>query len=162
MAKQKQKKRADIPSNDHVGRYCNPQRIIRDPSSQQVLGVFPEAFALRAERNENYLSAHWMEKLAYGLTDQFGGVVDALNRKGIATKPRGGILRINAGTVVAVGLSLGHTLRVSPRPTETDPCYSGIFGLPPDNRDHNLLSQLAQKSCVAISSGGTITSLNPV
>ena len=49
----------------------NPQRVIRDPKTQAITGLFPQAFELRPKIKETYLSTHWMEFFAAVVDAQF-------------------------------------------------------------------------------------------
>ena len=91
MAKRQSQKRRDVPDDHHVARYCNPQRIIIDPETQAILGVYPEAFELRTKEKETYLSAFWMESFGIGinLEAQYLAVVAALRKKHKNMKPQG-------------------------------------------------------------------------
>ena len=77
----KQVRRPDVPHADHIARYCNPQRVIRNPVTRAVEGVFPQAFELRQKLNEQYLSTHWMEYFSTDIDAQFQGVVKAPAQK---------------------------------------------------------------------------------
>lgn len=48
-----------IPEEDRLVRYVKPLLVARDPETKAVLGVFPQAFALR--EGEAALSAAWAE-----------------------------------------------------------------------------------------------------
>lgn len=51
----------DIPDEDHLARYVKPMLVMRDEDTNEILGVFPQAFALRKDKDEEYLSANWLE-----------------------------------------------------------------------------------------------------
>lgn len=104
MAKQKQTRR-DVPSADHIARYCNHQRIIRDPITDEIRGVYPHAFALRERHKETYLSASWLEFFGAnaGLDHQFKSALKALRGKHRGIKSDGAFVRLNAGRVIEVG-----------------------------------------------------------
>ena len=140
--KPKQARRPDVPHADHVARHCNPQRVIRHPVTRQVQGVWPEAFELRVTKNEEYLSVHWMEYFSPDIAPQFLEVVKALRKKRDLV-PNSAIARLNAGLIVGAGSLRGHSLRIRDRSSTSDPGYSGIYGMPRDNSDAELLSLLA-------------------
>ena len=147
--KPKQVRRPDVPHADHVARHCNPQRVIRYPITGEVQGVFPEAFELRIKMNEEYLSAHWMEYFSPDIAAQFLEVVKALRKKRDVV-PNSAIARLNAGLIVRAGSLRGHSLRIRDCSSTSDPGYSGIFGLPRDNSDAELLALLATECCIQV------------
>lgn len=63
-----------IPDDDSLLRYVKPKLVIRDPETNEVLGVWPNAFELR--EGEDGLSAAWIEfykgDLASRLTQAVG------------------------------------------------------------------------------------------
>lgn len=152
VKKTQQVRRRDVPKTDHVARYCNPQRVIRNPQTKAVEGVWPEAFALRVEVQETYISTHWMERFSEDVDAQFGAVVRALRKKFVTygVKRRAAIARVNAGLVVEAGSLRGHAIRIRDRSTAHDPGYCGIYGVPLDNSDTELLGLFANQCCVEV------------
>jgi hypothetical protein len=140
----KQERRLDIPNSDHVARYCNPQRVVRDPRTKVVTGVFPQAFELRS--GEGYLSTYWMEAFVGDIDFRFKSVLGALRKK-FQLKPTGAFARLNAGDVVQSGTVRNRVLRIRDRSHVNDIGYSGIYGLPADNSDWELLALLAHECC---------------
>jgi hypothetical protein len=67
------------------------QRVIRDPITNKITGVRPQAFELRLKEKETYLSTYWMEfPYENALTNvdaQFRAVVAALRRKHPNVRP---------------------------------------------------------------------------
>lgn len=147
--KPRQARRPDVPHADHVARHCNSQRVIRHPVTREVQGVWPEAFELRVTRNEEYLSAHWMEYFSTDIDLQFRDVVKALRKKRDVV-PNSAIARLNAGLIVGAGSLRGHSLRIRDRSSTSDPGYSGIYGVPCDNSDAELLALLATECCIQV------------
>jgi hypothetical protein len=143
-----QRRREDVPNRDHIARYCNPQRVIHDPRTQAITGVFPQAFELRF--GETYLSTHWMESFGVNVDIQFRAVVAALRRKHPNVKPKGAFARLNAGLVVEAGAARGHPIRVRDRSSPKDPGYAGVVGIPLDNSDLELLALFASECCIEI------------
>jgi hypothetical protein len=147
--KSKQARRPDVPHADHVARHCNPQRVIRHPVTHQVQGVWPEAFELRVPKNEEYLSVHWMEYFSTDIHLQFREVVKALRKKRDVV-PNSAIARLNVRVIVWAGSLRGYSLRIRDRSSTSDPGYSGIYGMSPDNSDAELLALLATECCVQV------------
>jgi hypothetical protein len=145
--KPKQERRPDVPDDDHVARHCNPQRVIRNPITRAIMGVFPQAFELRIKINENYLSTHWMEFFTADTGTQFCAVVQALRDKGRDVTRQSAIARLNAGSVVNAGIARGHSIRIRDRSSPANPGYSGIYGMPPDNSDLDFLAALSSNEC---------------
>ena len=148
----KQRRRNDVPQTDHVARYCNPQRVMRDEATDMIIGVFPQAFELRQATKESYISAYWMEQLGNAVSDQFQGALAGLRKKHPNVKAKGAFARLNAGKVVRVGVSSGNSIRIRDRSKLLDPGYAGIYGTPLDNSDMELLAHFATDCCVEIRS----------
>jgi hypothetical protein len=146
----KQRRREDVPNTDHVARYCNPQRVIRDPNTHAITGVFPQAFALRPEIKESYLSTHWMESFAIDIDAQFQAVVGALRDKLNIVRPEAAVARLNAGRVVQEGAMRELSIRIRDLSRQNDPGYSGIYGMPRDNSDVEFLALLANECCIEV------------
>lgn len=146
----KQRRREDVPITDHVARYCNPQRVIRDPNTHAVTGVFPQAFALRPEKKELYLSTHWMESFAEDVDAQFQAVVTTLCDKLNIVRPEAAVARLNAGCIVQEGAMRRLSIRIRDRSNRNDPGYSGIYGMPRDNSDVEFLALLANECCIEV------------
>jgi hypothetical protein len=154
-----QHRRQDVPNSDHVARYCNPQRVIRDPKTQAIRGLFPQAFELRQKIKETYLSVHWMESFAAGVDAQFKKVVAALRKKHPNVKTFGAFARLNAGLVVQAGAARKLSIRIRDRSSRSDPGYSGIFGMPLDNSDLEFLALLANECCLQVRGVSVIDAL---
>lgn len=148
--KQKQNRRPDISNEHHVARHCHHQRLIRDPETQDITGVFPQEFRLRTERDERYLSVHWMECFSSEPKAQFEFVVDALRSKGRTVGKASAIARLCAGFIADAGREQGHSLRVRDRTDLRNPGYAGIEGMPHDNSDAKLLALFAHPGCIEI------------
>lgn len=145
-----QVRRPDVLATHHIARHCNPQRVIRNPITRAVEGVFPQAFELRQKIKEQYLSIHQMEYFSTEIDSQFRGVIGALRKKGRTVGANSAIARLNAGLVVGAGHIRGHSIRIRDRSSEVDPGYAGIYGLPHDNSDAELLALLAGECCVSV------------
>ena len=143
-------KQRRVPPEDHVAHYCNPQKVIREPETDAIIGVFPQAFALRQEKNELYLSAHWMEFFAVDVDVQFQGVVAALRKKMEVVRPKAAIAKLNTGCVVRCGAMRGLAIEIRDRSNSHNPGYAGIYGMPLDNSDDLFLAQLADECCIEV------------
>lgn len=147
--KPRQARRPDVPHADHVARHCNPQRVIRHPVTRQVQGVWPETFELRVTKNEEYLSVHWLEYFSTNVDRQFREVVKSLRKKRDVV-PNSALARLNVGLIVRAGSLRGHSLRIRDRSSTSDPAYSGIYGMPRDNSDAELLALFATECCIQV------------
>ena len=149
MAKFKQTRRDDVPNADHIARYCNHQRVIRDPLSDEIVGIYPQAFELREKLKdkspETYLSASWLEffRRDAGLDHQFKAALTALRAKHSGVKLRAAFARLNVGRILEIGAERGHNLRVRDRSTSSDPGYASIDNTPLNNSDIELLAVLS-------------------
>ena len=145
----KQPRRKDLPTEDHIARYCSPQRVIRDPNTNVIIGVFPQAFKLRPKIKETYLSSHWMESFSTDIDSQFEAVAAALGKK-LSIEPKAAIARLNVGYVVQAGEKKTHFIRIRDQSTQNNPGYSGIYGMPLDNSDSIFLYLLATECCIEV------------
>lgn len=149
-------RRKDVPPEDHVARYCNPQRVIRDPNTNVIIGVFPQAFKLRPKIKEKYLSSHWMESFSPDVDTQFQEVAAALGKK-LTIEPKAAIARLNVGYVIQAGEKKNHSIRIRDQSKPNDPGYSGIYGMPLDNSDAIFLDLLATECCIEVRSVSDMT-----
>ena len=132
----------DVPDADHVARFCHPQRgVIRDPITKEIKGLYPEAFALRVDKNEQYLSMNHFEHFGPDVSAQFTEVLKVLRSK--FTNPKHAIARLNTKKVRDCGGDR-HEINVRKRGDKRDPSYVHCTGLPLDNSDRNLLIELAK------------------
>jgi hypothetical protein len=144
---------APVPSTNHLARYCNPQRVIRDPITRAITGAYPPAFELRPQIKETYLSTYWMEfppADTATVDAQFRTVLTTLRCKHPNVKPEGAFARLNAGRVVQAGLLRQLSIRILCRSKRDDPGYTGIYGMPLDNSDSIFLAQLANECCIEV------------
>jgi hypothetical protein len=160
----------DIPADHHVARYCHPQRgVVRDPSTKAILGLWPQAFELRSRnvtlptgqvqiQREAYLSLNYFEHFGHDLANQLLEILATMRAK-FKRPPEPVIARLNVGRIIACGTANNRLLRVRRKFSKTDPSYAALEGLPLDNSDHNLLTQMAQRAWVAIYTSDQI--LNP-
>jgi hypothetical protein len=155
----KQVRRTDVPDADHVARYCGNQSVERDPKTKLILGVYPQAFSLRVQRNEQYLSIYWMEYFSDTIDTQFQGAVAALRNKPFTLSNAGAFARLNAKRVRAAGTTRGHMLRIRDRSSSKDPGYASIENMPLDNSDIELLELLAHDCCIEVRGVAEIDSL---
>jgi hypothetical protein len=142
-----------VPDINHVARYCNRHRVIRDLITQKIIGVRPQAFELRPDIKEKDLSAYWMECpefKATGLESQFQAVVTALRNKHPNVRLEAAFARLNVGRIMQAGLRRQLSIKVLCKSKKNDPGYTGIFGMPLDNSDKIILAQLADECCVEV------------
>ena len=140
-------KKRDFSDNEHFLRLCSRQRQIRDTNGV-IQGVTWEAFSLRTERKETYLSGALFEccndskktKLRAALHSWRMGSMHFKNEHAIAICP--------AGDIRAVGKKQSKHLLVRFEPSKHKPFYAVLRGLPLDNSDNRLLAMLAS-ICVA-------------
>lgn len=130
----------DVSDSDHVARFCHPQRgVLRDPVTKQVQGLWPAAFALREK--ELYLSMNHFEHFGPDVEAQFTEVLKVLRSK--FDRPKHAIARLNAKKVRDCG-GAKHTIVVKKHGSRHDPSYVKCMGLPFDNSDSDLLTDLAK------------------
>jgi hypothetical protein len=145
----RQRRRPDIPADEHVARHCNHQRVIRDRVTKQITGIYPQAFELRPQLKETYLSVNHFECLRGTLAAQFKEILAILRTKRSCGKDSA-LARLNAGEIITCGQERGHSLRLRASGSRNDPSYVQLLGLPLDNSDQLLLGNLAKRACVEV------------
>lgn len=142
-------KHLDIPSNHHLAKQCNPQRVIRNIETEAIEGIWSNVFELRPEKNESYISTYCMEAFGQNIDIQYKESVKSLRTiRKFTLKPKGAIARLNVGLIKIVGKERNHNLKVKDKSSKINPGYAGIYGMPKNNSDTLLLDLLAQKCCV--------------
>lgn len=131
----------NIPSANHVARYCKPSQI---GSSGAIRG---EAFGLRKEKNEEYLSCNWLEYLKKpDRSAEIREVCRVLRNKKFTLKNNGRIAVLNVGEVILhVKEILSIPLSILHMGGKEDPSYSGIYGLKDETTAFAVQSEIASK-----------------
>ncbi len=154
MAKRKKGKpnnpRRDISGDHHVARYCNPQRVDRDPETSEIRGVFPQAFALRPEIGEEYLSLRHFEYFGNDINKQYKDILAAFESTIKNVRPISAIARVQCGDWLSAGDARGHKLRMRDASSEKRPGYVELHGMPRDNSDLELLAMIATVLCLEV------------
>jgi hypothetical protein len=126
-----------IVDEHHVVRHCKKRNlVVRD---DKIVDIFPEAFLLREDKDETYLSANYVEYFAGSRDVQIKSCLSDLH---ITPKPKDGLMRLNVGEMKSAGLRQNVKLQVLHK-GGTSSSYSGIFGMPRDPQDRVLASLLA-------------------
>ncbi|MBS0234532.1 MAG: hypothetical protein JSR99_13720 [Proteobacteria bacterium] len=142
--------RRDIPREHHVARYCNPQRVDRDPETLAIRGVFPQAFALRPEISEEYLSLRHFEYFGADIDQQYKSVVAAFESAIKNVRPTSAVARVKCGDWLRVGDERGHKLRMRDGSSLRKPAYVELHGMPRDNSDLEFLAIIAAELCLEV------------
>lgn len=116
-----------VPDTDHVARHVPPGKQDGDEASM-------DAFTLRLDADEDFLSVDWLEKSGQtALVDQLKHVVIQLAGRRRTVKPSDRLARLNVGNSKAVVDSMCEVaidfLYLGKGGTDT---YSGIYGIPLD------------------------------
>ena len=107
-----------IPDRGRVARYCPPGKNNR---GRPTLA----AFLLKREKDEEYLSANWLRaERQLGIERSLDLVRKTFKDKGYVLRENGRFAVLNVGSI----RGLGHALWAEHRPTDDDPCHSGICG----------------------------------
>jgi hypothetical protein len=132
-----------IDDEHHVVRRCGYQVIERDALRNEVVGLFPEAMMLRVEINESYLSVNKLEYRDGTKIEQLKAVV-AIHRAKVKGRLslQSGFATLKTGRIIEIGTRSGRRLAVTFTPTQNDPSYSRVSGLPQDNSDEILIGSL--------------------
>ncbi len=127
-----------IPDADHIVRYVPWNLLVKDDDDEAIIGVFPQAFNLRA--SEEYLSVTWVEHFsAQTICDRLTEAIKAF-RKTMNTGAKSRFLMGNVGVVHRVCRHQNARVRILHEPDE-NPGHVAIRQYPKD--DFALMSQLA-------------------
>lgn len=141
-------KQRDLTDEEHFVRLCSRQKQIRDEDGK-LLGVTWEAFSLRVDRNETYLSGALLECFAGDQATQMKAVLKAMGAGGLKFGDNHAVALCEAGVMRKCGDQQKRRLRVRHEPKKANSSYSAVRGLPADNSDTELLSLLAAESLVS-------------
>lgn len=142
-----------LTDDDHVVRHCPQRHLIIE--NGEVLGVFADAFSLRPAKGdrpaETYLSTTWLEFFgSVPRREQLRQTAACLRAAGREVKGSHGLAVCSVRAIIAAGAQRSSKLRVLYEPIAENPAYSAIRGLPPDNRDIELLELLARDACAEV------------
>lgn len=140
----------EIPNGHHVIRHCRKRLIdTSDPDSPMP---FPEAFNLRNEVKETYLSASYYEYFTGSHDDRLLAACTAMRSSFPKIKGQDSLVMLSAQEIRTSGDSVEISLRVvhQPKPGRKD--YAGIRGLPtvPNQRLNGLLATACVRDVVRI------------
>jgi hypothetical protein len=105
-----------LPDGDTVVRHINSQLLVRE--NDKVIGCFPQAFELR--KNEEYLSASWLEYFPGTETQRMTEVVAAVAKTRIV-KASHGFASGNVRAVKDACDSFGLKIRIIHEPSNDNP-----------------------------------------
>ena len=138
----------DFRDDEHFVRLCSRQKQIRDEDGK-ILGVTWEAFSLRTEINEDYLSGALLEHFEGTQKEQAVAAVEAMKSAGLIFSDKHAVALCLAGSIRGCAAKQKRKLRVRHEPNKKNAAYSKVRGLPLDNSDNELLSLLAADSVVS-------------
>ena len=134
---------ANIPPDNHVVRYVR-KRLLRRDEDGNVLGILPQALALR--EGETYLSVTWLEHFTADYEQALVEAVEAIRRQ-LDVKNNDGFAIGVVGKIFDTCESLNVKVRVLHEPiTPINTGHSALRGVPPDNEQ--LLDLLAAQAFV--------------
>jgi len=133
---------SNLPDEDHVMRYVPWSRLRKD-EDENVIGILPQAFALKEE--EQTLSLNWLE---YFSGDRDQRIRDSVSmfRRGMRVGAKSGYGVGNVGQIKEVCESYGARVRIVYEPEADNLSHSEIRRLPRD--DLSLLDALAAQAFV--------------
>jgi hypothetical protein len=155
----KQVKRPNLPDDHRVARRCGFQRLLRNPDTQEVIGIVPQALFLRTEKREQYLSSSWFEFHKGADAERLKAVLDIYRKGGDTPGPNSAIALLHVGKILAAGRDGNHQIRVTHRGNARDPAYAPIEGVPLDNSDLVLLKTICDQACCGVHTVGAIDAL---
>jgi hypothetical protein len=129
-----------IPDTDHVVRHCPPKKCEATIAS-------PDAFLLRLEIEEEYLSTQWLEKSGEkDLIEQLRAAERSLSKRR-SLKRSDRFARLHVGTATQnVSNHCNVALEFRWLGKRKD-LYSGVFGIPQDARVNEKIALQLSDSC---------------
>jgi hypothetical protein len=140
-----------LPLEDHLVRHIKPRLILRDEITKAVIGIFPDAFALRD--GERDLSVSWLEFFSGTKKEQLRQVMHHTELK---LNAKHGFAVIRVGTFIETCEKEGAKVRIIHEPTEGNPSHSSVHRYPRDN--DALTAVLANLASDDLSLVATLTS----
>lgn len=125
-----------LPPEDHIARHIKPSLIQRDEDTKAVVGIFPEAFALR--EGERDLSMNWLEFFSGSRIEQLRQVRGHIE---LTLTPRHGFGVLRVAAFADACVAQGAKVRIIHEPTDGNPAHSSVHRYPRDN--HELAAILA-------------------
>lgn len=116
----------------------------------ELLGVAPQAFALRPEKRENYLSTSFFEFIDGSTNERLKFIREIWIKLNLGVKPEVGMAICKVEQIKGAGIDRKTPLTVRLEGTNINPSYTKVFGLPLDNSDQTLLELLAADSVVEV------------
>ena len=147
---------SDLSEDHHIVRYCNRQLVEYDPVTGEIRGVFPAAFELRSKIKEEYLSVGWFEYFTGDSQARYKEHLKAFRSRLAVVRPDAAIAKLKVGAVLDAGKKRGHILRVRNRSHKRRPGYAGVYNMPKDNSDSDLLRMFANECCLDVKKVDTI------
>lgn len=137
-----------VADDHHIGRRCSAQRLTRDENGEPN-GVSPAFFELDINKNEKDLSCDWLEFFSENRPEQIAGVKDALSKRmGGGNGSR--IVVCNVGALKEIGSRFRTGIQIKGKGRKNDPSYSGVFGLPMDNSNGDLIAALVDDAVLEL------------
>ena len=133
-----------LDGDQHVVRHCRNRQLIRNDQGE-VVGVFPDAFALRPM--ETYLSAVWLECMDGDLSARIQWAHACLST-GLKIRGKDGLGVLSVGRAVAAGVARSAKIKIRHEPGVLNPSYATIRGLP--REDDELRQLLAAQAIVSV------------
>ncbi len=134
----------------HFLKHCKNSQLIRENGA--IIGVWPEAFELRAAdakfpEEEKWLSGQYYEFLDGTHQEKLCACCHFIH---IEMKKKDALCRMNIGKIKEQGQKRSKSLRVQHQPDPLSPAYAGLHGLPKasESKDDELLSLLAKLAVV--------------
>lgn len=116
-----------VPNTDHIARHITPGKCHGDEASI-------DAFTLRLDKDEDYLSVDWLEKSGKTqLEEQIAHVVAQIVARKRTIKASHRLARLNVGASKELVSSIcGIALDVLYLGNSNTDTYSGVYGIPLD------------------------------
>ena len=138
-----------VPDEDSVVRHCPSQLCIWE--GEVIVGVFPQAFELRKDLGEEYLSTSWLEYFPGSRTERLRSTVKALSAMRTVRK-RHGMAIGNVAMIKSACNSFGLRIRIVNEPKDLNPAYAAIRRYKSD--DLSLLDLLATSAWAEVVTAG--------
>lgn len=130
-----------LPEDHSVVRFCPPKHIERDPDTEEIVGIFPEAWKLR--ENEDSLSVNWLEFFDDEGLSQLNHCI-AQFKTNLKINKRSAFAVCQVAVFKNICSSRSNIVKIVYSPEDGNLSHSSIKRIKSD--DHELLAEISYKA----------------
>jgi len=138
-----------LKEEHNIVRKCSRQKQVIDPETRKVVGVTPDFFRLRTE-DKGYLSANWLEFNEGDRQQRIEKAFYMMKDGGLIFGAKDVLALSHVEIIKYCGMIHSTKINIKLRPTSRNKAHVGIYGLPKNNSNEDLLGLLAMKSIAEI------------